>query len=105
MLSTDTAIPASPIQLQGTLFGLRSNRGGYAATLEVRGLTGGGFGGAYIGAGLGLGDLARDGSVGTVVTVFAGKSIGPMLSLELRGYQALRNSGSTVGFFGLRLSF
>lgn len=104
LISSGQSIPAIPIEIQGTLLVPITKQGGYALTAEVRGLSGGGFGGAYIGAGLGVGTLARDRVPGPVVTVFAGKPIAPFTSIELRLYAGTRDSGTTAGFLGVRFS-
>lgn len=105
ILTSRAPLPNAPIELQGSFLAIASRVSGYAVTAEIRGLTGGGFGGAYFGGGVGIGDLARNHQVGTVLTVFAGKSIAPFTSIEVRAYQALHDSGSTVGFLGLRFTF
>ena len=105
ILTSRAPLPSLPIEVQGSVLGLASKVGGYAVTAEIRGLTGGGFGGAYFGGGLGIGNIARNHQVGSVVTLFAGKSIAPFTSIEIRAYQALHDSGSTVGFLGLRFTF
>ncbi|HLI97341.1 MAG TPA: hypothetical protein VKT72_14830 [Candidatus Baltobacteraceae bacterium] len=105
IVSSGAAVPVVPLQLQGSLFVPVTGKGGYAATAEIRGLTGGGFGGAYIGAGVGLGTLSTDNSVGSVFTVFAGKSIAPFTSVELRLYKEPKDGGATAGFVGVRFSF
>lgn len=106
ILSTGASVPAVPLELQGSLFiPVTGNGSGYAATAEIRGFTGGGYGGAYIGAGLGLGSLSNDGSSGTVFTVFAGKSIAPLTSIEFRLYRQTQGAGATAGFAGIRFSF
>lgn len=94
-----------PLELQGSLFLPLTGKGGYAATAEIRGFTGGGYGGAYVGAGAGVGTLSSDGSSGTVFTVFAGKSIAPMTSVEIRLYKQTQEAGATAGFVGIRFSF
>ena len=105
IVSSGASIPAVPLELQGSLFVPISGKGGYAATAEIRGFTGGGYGGAYVGAGAGIGTLSNDGSSGTVFTVFAGKSIAPQTSIELRLYKQTQTSGATAGFVGVRFSF
>ncbi len=105
ILSSGASIPAVPLEIQGSLFAPLSGKGGYAATAEIRGFTGGGYGGAYIGAGAGIGTLSSDGSSGTVFTIFAGKSIAPLTSVELRLYQQTQSTGATAGFVGIRFSF
>lgn len=105
IVSTGTSVPNLPLQIQGSLLVPLTSSGGYGATLEVRGLTGGGYGGAYVGAGAGLGDLSTDRSVGPVLTIFAGKSIAPLTSVELRLYKQTQDTGATAGFIGLRFSF
>jgi hypothetical protein len=105
ILSTGTSVPAVPLALQGSLLAPLTSNGGYAVTFEVRGLSGGGYGGAYVGAGAGIGDLSSDRSTGTVLTIFAGKSIAPLTSVELRLYKQTQNTGATAGFVGLRFSF
>ncbi|HET7815784.1 MAG TPA: hypothetical protein VFL13_15590 [Candidatus Baltobacteraceae bacterium] len=105
MFSTGASIPAVPLEVQGTLMQALTQGGGYAATAEVRGFTGGGYGGAYVGAGAGVGNLSADRTAGTVLTVFAGKSIAPLTSVELRLYKQTHDSGATAGFVGLRFSF
>lgn len=105
MLSTGASVPAVPLEIQGTYFQAFTQGGGYAATAEIRGFTGGGYGGAYVGAGAGIGNLSADRSAGTVFSIFAGKSIAPLTSLELRLYKQTNTSGATVGFVGLRFSF
>lgn len=105
ILSTGTSVPNLPLALQGSFLVPLTSNGGYAATFEIRGLTGGGYGGAYVGAGAGIGDLAGNRNAGTVLTVFAGKSIAPMTSIELRLYSQTQDAGATAGFVGLRFSF
>lgn len=105
MLSTGASVPQVPLEVQGTFFQALAQGGGYAATAEIRGFTGGGYGGAYVGAGAGIGDLSANRSTGTVFSVFAGKSIAPLTSLELRLYKQTSTSGATAGFVGLRFSF
>ena len=105
IVSSGANIPAVPLELQGSFFVPLTGKGGYAATAEIRGFTGGGYGGAYVGAGAGLGTLSSDGSSGTVFTIFAGKSIAPLTSIELRLYRQTQATGATAGFVGLRFSF
>jgi hypothetical protein len=106
IVSSGASVPTVPLQVQGSLFvPVTGNGGSYAATAEIRGLTGGGYGGAYIGAGLGIGSLSNDGSTGTVFTIFAGKSIAPLTSVEFRLYRQTQGSGATAGFAGVRFSF
>ncbi len=105
ILSTGTSVPNLPLALQGSLLVPLTGSGGYAATFEIRGLTGGGYGGAYVGAGAGVGDLSANRSAGTVFTFFAGKSIAPMTSIELRLYTQTQDQGAAAGFVGLRFSF
>lgn len=81
-----------------------TKQGGYAATAEIRGLSGGGFGGAYIGAGAGIGNLSIGQRTVPVVTVFGGKGIAPKVSVELRLYQGLQTGGTTAGFVGFRFT-
>lgn len=104
MLSTGQALPVVPIGIQGTLLIPITKQGGWAATAEVRGLSGGGFGGAYVGVGAGVGDLAIGQRSGPVVTIFGGKGIAPHASVELRLYQSLQEGGSTAGFLGFRFT-
>lgn len=105
IVSSGASIPAVPLEIQGSVLGQLSGKGGYAATAEIRGFTGGGYGGAYVGAGAGIGNLSSDGSSGTVFTVFAGKSIAPLTSIELRLYKQTEATGATAGFVGVRFSF
>lgn len=105
IVSSGASIPAVPLEIQGSLLAPLTGKGGYAATAEIRGFTGGGFGGAYIGAGAGVGTLSSDGSSGTVFTVFAGKSIAPLTSIEFRLYKQTQSTGATAGFVGVRFSF
>jgi hypothetical protein len=105
IVSSGASIPVVPLELQGSLLVPLSGKGGYAATAEIRGFTGGGYGGAYVGAGAGVGTLSSDGSSGTVFTVFAGKSIAPLTSIELRLYKQTQSTGATAGFVGVRFSF
>jgi hypothetical protein len=105
MLSSAASVPKVPILLQATLLVPITTQGGYAITGEVRGLSGGGFGGAYVGAGLGIGNLSADRSAGPVLTIFAGKPIAHQTTVELRLYKGTQASGSTAGFIGLRFSF
>ncbi len=105
ILSTGASIPAVPLELQGSLLVPVTGKGGYAATAEIRGFTGGGYGGAYVGAGAGVGTLSSNGSSGTVFTVFAGKSIAPLTSIEVRLYKQTQDAGATAGFVGVRFSF
>lgn len=104
MLSTASSIPVVPIGLQATLLVPVTRQGGYAVTGEIRGLSGAGFGGAYVGAGAGIGNLAIGRRNGPVVTIFGGKEIAPHTSVELRLYQGLQAGGTTAGFLGLRFS-
>lgn len=104
IVSTGASIPAVPLEVQGSLLVPFTGQGGYAATAEIRGFTGGGFGGAYIGAGAGIGNLSSDRSTGTIFTIFAGKSIAPLTSIEFRFYKQTQSSGSTAGFVGVRFS-
>ena len=104
MLSSAASVPALPIQLQGTVLLAATEHGGYAVTGELRGLSGGGFGGAYVGAGAGIGTLSADLRTGPVVTVFAGKPVGPLTTIELRLYKGTQAGGTTAGFLGLRFS-
>jgi hypothetical protein len=105
LLSSGASIPALPIETQATLLAQISNQGGYAVTGEVRGLSGGGFGGAYVGAGIGIGNLSPDRHAGTVFTAFVGKPIAPLTTFELRVYKATRDNGTTAGFLGVRFTF
>lgn len=105
IVSSGASIPAVPLELQGSLLVPVGGKGGYAATAEIRGFTGGGYGGAYIGAGLGVGTLSSNGSSGTVFTVFAGKSIAPLTSIEFRLYKQTQSAGATAAFAGVRFSF
>ncbi len=105
ILSTGASIPVVPLEVQGSLLVPLTGSGGYAATAEIRGYTGGGYGGAYIGAGAGVGTLSSDRSSSTVFTVFAGKSIAPLTSFEIRLYKQTRDTGATAGFIGVRFSF
>jgi hypothetical protein len=105
LLSTAASVPALPIQLQATVLLPITSQGGYAATAEIRGLSGGGFGGAYVGAGVGIGTLAVDRQSGPVLTGFVGKPIARQTTVELRIYKGTRAEGSTAGFIGLRFSF
>jgi hypothetical protein len=105
ILSSGASIPQVPLELQGSLLVPLTGKGGYAATAEIRGFTGGGYGGAYVGAGAGIGNLSSDRSPGTVLTVFAGKSIAPLTSFEIRLYKQMQSTGATAGFIGVRFSF
>ncbi len=102
ILSTGASIPKVPLELQASFFAPVTAGGGYAATAEIRGFTGGGYGGAYVGAGAGVGNLSVGRLPGTVLTAFAGKSIAPLTSIEIRLYKQTRDSGATTGFIGLR---
>jgi hypothetical protein len=104
IVSTGASIPAVPLELQGSLLVPITGQGGYAATGEIRGFTGGGYGGAFVGAGAGIGTLSSDRSAGTVFTIFAGKSIAPLTSLEIRLYKQMNATGATAGFIGVRFS-
>jgi hypothetical protein len=105
LLSSSAAVPKVPLEVQGSLLVPLTGTGGYAATAEIRGLTGGGYGGAYVGAGAGIGNLSSNRSAGTVLTFFAGKSIAPLTSVEIRIYKQTQDTGATAGFIGLRFSF
>jgi len=105
LFSTGASIPKVPVDIQATAFFSLVKGGGYALTGEVRGFTGGGFGGTYFGGGLGVGNLSTDKSTGPVVTVFGGKSIAPFTSVELRLIKQTQTNGATAGFLGLRFSF
>ncbi|MEO9170426.1 MAG: hypothetical protein ABI282_00045 [Candidatus Baltobacteraceae bacterium] len=104
LLSSAAPIPALPIEIQGTVLLVATPLGGYAVTGEIRGLSGGGFGGAYIGAGAGIGTLSANLNAGPVFTVFAGKPVAPFTTVELRLYKGTQSGGSTAGFLGLRFS-
>lgn len=104
MVSSGASIPAIPVEIQGTLLVPLTKQSGYAATAEVRGFTGGGSGGAYVGGGLGIGNLSSDRSTGAVLTVFGGKSIAPFTSVEIRLWKQTNATGATAGFLGLRFS-
>lgn len=104
MLTTSTSIPVVPLGIQGTILVPLTKQGGYAATAEIRGLSGGGFGGAYVGAGAGIGNLSVGQRTVPVVTIFGGKGIGPNVSIELRLYQGLQAGGTTAGFLGFRFT-
>jgi hypothetical protein len=82
-----------------------TGQGGYAGTLEVRGLSGGGFGGAYIGGGIGIGELSSDHQIGPVLTIFVGKPVAASTTVEIRAYKGTRVNGTTAGFLGLRFTF
>jgi len=105
ILSTGASIPAVPLEVQASLMTALVSGGGYTLTGEIRGFTGGGFGGAYIGGGAGLGNLNLSHATGPVFTVFAGKSVAPFTSVELRVYRQTNAGGATAGFAGLRFSF
>jgi hypothetical protein len=104
MLSSGASIPSTPVELQGTLTAPIAKQGGYALTVEVRGFTGGGRGGAYVGAGVGFGNLSVDKSTGAVFTIFGGKSIAPHTSVEIRLWKQTNDTGATAGFLGFRFS-
>lgn len=105
LLSSAASVPSLPIEVQGTVLVPITKQGGYAVTAEIRGLSGGGFGGAYVGAGLGIGTLSADRQNGPVVTVFVGKPLAHSTTVELRAYKGTRNNGTTAGFLGLRFTF
>ena len=105
LVSSGASIPAVPVDIQATAFFSLVKGGGYALTGEVRGFTGGGFGGAYFGGGLGIGNLSTDKSTGPVLTVFGWKSIAPFTSIERRLIKQTQTNGATAGFLGLRFSF
>jgi len=104
-LSSGASISAVPLEVQGSLLFPLASNGGYAAIAEIRGFTGGGYVGAYVGAVAGLGAHSRDRSSGAVITIFAGKSIAPRTSIEFRFYKQTEASGSTAGFAGIRFTF
>ncbi len=105
IVSSGASIPAVPLEVQGSLLVPLTGAGGYAATAEIRGFTGGGYGGAFVGAGAGVGTLSSNRSSGTVFTVFAGKSLAPLTSIEIRLYKQTQTAGATAGFIGIRFSF
>ncbi len=105
LLSSAASVPSLPIEVQGTILVPITNQGGYAVTAEVRGLSGGGFGGAYIGGGVGIGNLSADRQDGPVLTLFVGKPVAPSTTIELRAYKGTRTNGTTAGFLGLRFTF
>jgi hypothetical protein len=105
LLSSAASVPTLPIELQATLLVPITSQGGYAVTGEVRGLSGGGFGGAYVGAGIGVGNLSLDRTTGTVLTAFVGKPIAPFTTFELRVYKGTQTNGTTAGFLGVRFTF
>ncbi len=104
LVSSAASVPTLPIELQATVLVPIVPGGGYAVTGEVRGLSGGGFGGAYVGAGIGIGNLSSTRQTGPVITAFVGKPIAPFTTFELRVYQGTQAGGSTAGFVGLRFS-
>ncbi len=105
LLSSAASVPSLPIEIQGTVLVPVTKQGGYAVTAEVRGLSGGGFGGAYVGGGLGIGTLSSDRQNGPVITVFVGKPVAAYTTIELRAYKGTRTNGTTAGFLGLRFTF
>lgn len=105
LISSAASVPALPIELQATVLVPIVPSGGYAVTGEVRGLSGGGFGGAYVGAGAGIGNLSTTRQTGPVLTAFVGKPIAPFSTLELRIYKGTQTGGATAGFVGIRFSF
>jgi hypothetical protein len=105
LVSSAASVPAFPIQLQATVLIPVTSQGGYAVTGEVRGLSGGGFGGAYVGAGAGIGNLSLNHQGNGILTAFVGKPLAPFTTFELRVYKGLGSGGSTAGFVGLRFSF
>lgn len=105
MVSSGASIPRYPLEVQATVFLPLVRPGGYAVTGEIRGFTGGGFGGAYVGAGLGFGNFSLDRQTGPVLTVFAGRQIWPQTSVEVRLVKGTRELGTTAGFLGLRFTF
>jgi hypothetical protein len=105
LLSTGASIPQVPVDIQATIFVPLVKGGGYALTGEVRGFTGGGFGGAYVGGGIGVGNLSSDRRTGPVFTIFGGKSVAPFTSVEARLIKSTQTNGATAGFLGLRFSF
>lgn len=104
IVSSGSSIPVVPVEFQASLLVPLTKVGGYAATAEVRGFTGGGYGGAYVGAGAGIGTLSTNRSSGTVFTIFAGKSIAPLTSLEIRLYKQTKDTGATAAFIGVRFT-
>jgi hypothetical protein len=105
LLSTTASVPSLPIEIQGTVLVPITEQGGYAVTAEVRGLSGGGFGGAYIGGGVGIGTLSVDRQNGPVLTLFVGKPVTASTTVEIRAYRGTRSGGTTAGFLGLRFTF
>ena len=105
LVSSAASVPSLPIELQATVLVPITKQGGYAVTGEVRGLSGGGFGGAYIGAGAGFGNLSLDRRTGPVLTAFVGKPIAPLTTFELRVYKGTQINGTTAGFLGVRFTF
>jgi len=104
IVSSGGSIPVVPLEFQTSVLVPLTKTGGYAATLEIRGFTGGGLGGAYVGFGAGLGNISTNRTNGTVFTVFGGKSVAPFTSLEVRLYKQTQETGATAGFVGLRFS-
>ena len=104
IVSSGASVPVVPLEFQGSVLVPLTGAGGYAATAEIRGFTGGGYGGAYVGVGAGIGTLSVDRSSGTVLTFLAGKSIAPLTSVEIRLYKQTNDEGATSGFIGLRFS-
>jgi len=105
LVSTGASIPKVPVDIQATAFFSLVKNGGYAVTGEVRGFTGGGFGGTYFGGGIGVGNLASDRRTGPVLTIFGGKSVAPFTSIEARLIKQTTTNGATAGYLGLRFSF
>lgn len=105
LVSTGASIPRVPVDLEATAFFSLVKNGGYAVTGEVRGFTGGGFGGTYFGGGVGVGNLSSDRSMGPVITIFGGKSVAPFTSIEARLIKQTQATGATAGYLGLRFSF
>lgn len=105
LISSTKSVPALPIEIQATVLLPVVKSGGYAVTGEVRGLSGGGFGGAYVGAGVGIGNLTSSRRTGTVFTAFVGKPIAPLTTFEIRIYKGMQDNGTTAGFLGVRFTF
>jgi len=104
LVTSSTAVPAVPLEVQGSLFAPIGKYGGYAVTAEIRGLSGGGFGGAYVGGGVGIGRLPSATGNSTLLTLFVGKPIAPLTTIELRYYQQSEQGSKGLLFAGLRFT-
>ncbi|MDE2573144.1 MAG: hypothetical protein KGM44_11590 [bacterium] len=99
ILTDSLSAPVVPAQFQISVGApLSNNDGRFAATAE---LVGHGASG-YIGGGLGVGQMERNGNTGAMFVGILGTKVAPLTSLELRVYGGGGNDVGSSAFLGLR---